>query len=452
MNASSPIASAAKLASKLQFLSLNLNFFATHRSEGHRPASTLRQIDKRRSLTILTILGLSPIFLGCTDIPSPPLSDGGGGSGNKPNTYHFAPRPAALRCFANAFAGPDADGGLPDAGLPAGSTDAGAPQLGQVLYPQGYAPKLLSESGCFDSLKPLVPSSELMPYGLLVPLWTDGAEKSRFMAVAPGQSIELTEDGGFQFPPGSVIIKHFGISNGSTHTLKETRVMLRREGNWDYYSYKWRPDQSDADLLSTYEYELIDLEHPIGDASQINYLYPDPYSCRACHGFVEERGPLGPRLNQFNFEYTYPDGRSANQLSALIEAKILDASVWDHPMIQPLPRIDDTSASETDRALAYLHGNCGHCHQKDGWVPPDLKFSLHYRSDWLDSKLCDQESLYTARSDAYVVPGNPERSAIYRRISSQGPSRMPLLGISVADPDGVELIRSWITNLKDCPE
>ncbi len=59
--------------------------------------------------------------------------------------------------------------------------------------PDGPIPKLLSQTGAFKDTPHLVPSDELLPYDLILPFWSDGAEKLRWIAVPAGKIEVLAE-------------------------------------------------------------------------------------------------------------------------------------------------------------------------------------------------------------------------------------------------------------------
>jgi hypothetical protein len=48
---------------------------------------------------------------------------------------------------------------------------------------EGHPPPLLSQTGAFADVRTLTPSAALIAYDLIVPFWSDGAEKRRWIAV-----------------------------------------------------------------------------------------------------------------------------------------------------------------------------------------------------------------------------------------------------------------------------
>ena len=66
---------------------------------------------------------------------------------------------------------------------------------------QGKLPALLSQTGAFTDLRtPMTPAAGLIPYDLIVPFWSDGAAKVRYMALPKSQQIGFTPDGEWTFP------------------------------------------------------------------------------------------------------------------------------------------------------------------------------------------------------------------------------------------------------------
>ena len=73
------------------------------------------------------------------------------------------------------------------------------------------APMLLSETGAFSDSGALQPAPGLVPYDVASPLWSDGALKQRWLSVPAGATIGFNEEGAFDYPPGTVLVKHFGM-------------------------------------------------------------------------------------------------------------------------------------------------------------------------------------------------------------------------------------------------
>src|SRR5262249_46637703 len=110
-------------------------------------------------------------------------------------------------------------------------------------------PTKLSDTGIFLSVKDHKPDPGLIPYSVNAPLWSDGAEKERFLGLPGVARIAMTGPGGWNFPDGTVLVKTFSLPTTSGHKRIETRLLTRRLGQWAGYSYVWNDEQSDAELV-----------------------------------------------------------------------------------------------------------------------------------------------------------------------------------------------------------
>ncbi|MES2920311.1 MAG: Ig-like domain-containing protein [Verrucomicrobiota bacterium] len=143
-----------------------------------------------------------------------------------------------------------------------GTGTAAANDGGQIYKLQrgGPAPTVLpatlSQTGVFSNLANLTPSSKLIPYSLNAPFWSDGAVKSRWASIPNGTNIGFTATGDWLFPGGSVLVKHFELPsddiNPAIHKRLETRLLVKMASGGSYgATYKWRDDNSDADLMDS---------------------------------------------------------------------------------------------------------------------------------------------------------------------------------------------------------
>ncbi len=301
----------------------------------------------------------------------------------------------------------------------------------------GTLPDRLSESECFDPGDLGVPKPELIPYLVGAPLWSDGLAKQRWLVVPPDRQIEIDEQGRWQFPDGSVLIKTFSLE--SSQAAIETRFMVRRVGVWEFYSYRWRPDRSDADRLD--EGQSVELDG-------FDWEFPSEVGCRNCHGFGEGE-PLGPTTLQINrlVDYGGPAG-PVEQLDALAGIGLFAADPGDPASLPRLVDPSDESASLDARARAYLHANCAHCHQPT-WMRPDLRWTTSFA----DTETCGQPIEFASPEvggELRIDPGQPENSNLWLRMGVRGEGQMPLLGSGRVDTLGLALIEAWIRDLDGC--
>lgn len=318
------------------------------------------------------------------------------------------------------------------------------------------APTLLSETGCFEDTATLTVAAGIFRYEMNSPLWTDGAIKQRFVALPPGKQIQIGADGLWDFPIGSVLIKNFivefKVGNPASQRPVETRLAVRAEDRWHFYSYAWTKDASDALLLEPDEWRLESLAVTKDEqAAPLDYLFPSEQSCQTCHG-TDDRGVVGPRTSQLNRAVNY-GGKLMNQLDAL-DAIGAFAGGLPAPGSE-LPRVpdpSDESAPLEARARSYLDANCGHCHQPGGWVPAELEMDLRFDTPFKESATCNASALYgtAAFTSQLISAGKKEQSAIWQRMQDLGLSRMPMLGTLVIDP-AANVVGEWIDSLEGCP-
>jgi uncharacterized repeat protein (TIGR03806 family) len=320
--------------------------------------------------------------------------------------------------------------------------------------PPGQFPQRLSDSGCFSDLAGLAPVPGVVPYGVNAELWSDGALKSRFIALPPATTIAVGDDGSLAFPTGTVLLKTFSFEftagDPASRRPVETRVMVKREHGWQFHSYRWRDDASDAELLEGGASATLVLAEQ--DATvELAYSWPSRGNCKVCHGFGASNA-LGPRIDQLNGDHDYGDA-SANQLLVLAGLGMFSPLPGAPDELPRIPAYSDPAADLEPRARAYLHTNCSHCHRPGGWTPPDLTMDLRWTTPLADTATCGVATQYAnpwVDGLLRIAPGDPEVSAIWERIHQRGPGQMPPLGTTRIDP-AATVVREWIARLNSCP-
>jgi len=317
-------------------------------------------------------------------------------------------------------------------------------------------PALLSDTGCFTDLKTLEPGPDLIPYDVNSALWTDGAFKPRYMVVPSPKRITIEEDGSWVFPDGSILIKAFGFEFDSgdpgSRRVVETRFMVRRDGQWDYWTYQWNEEGTEGELLEKRKTVEYTLRHD-GTPKVIEYLFPEREDCTTCHGMAIN-DVLGPKTGQLNRDRDY-DGVVANQLVAMAEIDLLalDADEEIDPAAEPrMANPQNGEGTLGERARAYLDANCAHCHRPDGYANSgDHGLDFRYQVPLEHTGICDPMKYFEWVGVPRLAPGNPDGSGILQRFLLQDELRMPSIGTSTIDAFGNSLLRDWIAQLESCP-
>jgi uncharacterized repeat protein (TIGR03806 family) len=299
----------------------------------------------------------------------------------------------------------------------------------------------LAGLGCLDATKPTEMASGLLPYEVTAQLWSDGLDKRRWFALPAQTSIHVTDDGKYELPPGSLLLKEF-----SEHGRRvETRMFVRdADFGWQGYTFEWNAAQTDAVLLD--ESKTTQLEGS-------TWTIPSRAQCFACHAGGVGR-VLGFQPEQLNRNVIDTRGEQLNQLARFSNWGLFDRAV-DAATTPALRDPYDASAPIESRARSYLHANCSFCHGAAGGgqglldlratVPVDKMNVLCRKVSFLmpDDRVAAEQSL--------VLPGDPDHSLLIARMGTRELIRMPPLGTGRVDSAGVDAVASWIRSLSGCP-
>ena len=322
-----------------------------------------------------------------------------------------------------------------------------------LLMPQtaaGPMPALLSQTGVFKDTPRLVPNDGLIPYDLIVSFWSDGASKQRWIAV-PKEKIGFAPTGEWTFPAGAVFVKTFELPLDAAHPGRKRRLetrLLVRDTHGGVYGvvYKWRADNSDADLLSSSQTEDISIQAADGTSHTQTWYYPSRQNCLECHN-ARAGGVLGVKTRQLNHDFAYPSG-VRNELQMWNDLGLLSPGFADEEVgkLTRLAAATDTTRSLEDRARSYFDANCSHCHRPGGTV---ASFDARYDTPLEQQNIVDGHVLIDERIDRsrVIAPNDIWRSIAYMRINTVGEVRMPPLARETIDENGVALLRQWITSL-----
>jgi uncharacterized repeat protein (TIGR03806 family) len=302
-------------------------------------------------------------------------------------------------------------------------------------------------------------AASVVPYEVNSPLWSDGADKQRGLALPTGKKIHVkncattpaectqgaADDGKWVLPVGTVMVKSF-LFDGK---LVETRLFVHFDAaNWVGYTYQWNEAQTEADVVAD---ERVTVPFNTGSRT-VTWHIPSRMDCTTCHT-PTAGGTLGPETAQMN---RVVDG--TNQIDRFKSLGLFEtapAMPYKAALVNPT----GTAGSVEERVRSYMHANCGFCHR-----PDDANFSsIDLRRDvaFKDTNTCGtqaEKGNQGVPDSLVIMPGQPEKSLVVLRMKAPPDDdagkhgRMPRIASYVVDDAAVNLISGWITSLTACPQ
>jgi len=297
-------------------------------------------------------------------------------------------------------------------------------------------PRNLAEFGFFADEAGREPSFGVIDYELNTPLWSDGADKLRYLYVPEGEVIEADGEGLLQFPVGSAIIKTFAFGEGTEQRFIETRVLLHRADGWLALPYRWNEGQTEARLALAGA--RIPITTPAGE--EISYRIPNKNQCKSCHSLDGEVIPIGPKARNLAPEL----------LSQLAGQGSLDKMP---EVAQVMPKWHDEGAKTDALARAYLDVNCAHCHRPGGGAS-NSGLDLRWEQDDAFAIGVSKPPVAAGRGSGGLLvsiePGDPDASIlVHRMLSNEADVAMPELGRSTVDHKAIAVMRKWIEEMDE---
>jgi hypothetical protein len=368
-----------------------------------------------------------------------------------------------------AGAGAGQDGGA-GTGVAGSGSDGGNPDAMVETDPTKWT--LLSQTGLYAGLggdltkQPL--AKGVYEYQPQYALWSDGAEKKRWVYLPPGTKINTDDMDFWEYPEGFKLWKEFRRDG----KLIETRLLVKKGQGLNDYHYvasKWKEDHSDAVALPMGEANSMGTQHDI----------PSQEACSSCHG----SGSMWDSVLGFSAI------QLAHNLGGL-NLTMINQMGW---LTTAPPANLQLPGDQADRdALGYLHSNCGMCHNERGkaytskidldlwthvkqigtvqttraylstvcdvWPAGDDPQALHDKYDPITTcptgHATGVEPEGTASMIAgsrRIVPKMPAKSVIHElmnlRSTGMDMRQMPPLATKIVDPTGLGKVDAWINKL-----
>jgi putative heme-binding domain-containing protein len=321
-------------------------------------------------------------------------------------------------------------------------------------------PTRLSQTGLFANVADQTPMAGVVPFSINSRQWQDGATAEHWAAFPGESSATLHAEARpipgmvdwrrfrLHFPKGAVLVRTVSLGGRRIETQ-----LLHFDGvDWHAYTYAWRDDQADADLVPA---DGAEREVGAGDQRR-TWQFHSRTQCMSCHNIQSE---FALAFQPEQLHRPGPDGR--NQMVAFTETGLIRRADRNGA---PLPPFDassitrerrlvdphDDSLPFEDRARAYLHANCGHCHCTGGGgtVPLRLQHPVSVR-EMLAVGVRPTRGDFALPEAEIIKPGDPCRSTLFFRMAKFGRDRMPHLGSEQPDEAGLQLMARWISGMDE---
>lgn len=312
--------------------------------------------------------------------------------------------------------------------------------------------------GCLDLYADVGAKTVSADYAAFTPgveLWSDGAEKHRWVKLPAGAKIDASDPNEWVFPVGTTLAKEFAVSGKRI----ETRFFRKDAKGWHHAAYRWNEAETEA--------ARVDQGERVALPNRTPYEIPKSADCTYCHA--------GRKEPVLGFEPVSLGVAAAKgvTLAALVAAGRLSPAPTTTTFTVP-----DDGTGKLAAAAGWLHANCGHCHNESPAAgaygaklklllkatelsPPDGGAASAGALAVVRTGVCAPSERFDDAAGAnflYVRGGAPAKSLVSLLSGSRGApgqesivNQMPPLVSHMVDPIGHAALDAWITARPPCP-
>jgi len=334
-------------------------------------------------------------------------------------------------------------------------------------------PKKLSETGLFKNVKEQEPAAGVVRFKPNSEQYMDGATARWLIALPGDSSVNAFEkprklpgqvfwhEFNMRFPKGAVLVKTIApMFAGRPHDVRiETQILHFDGEDWRAYTYAWREDQTDADLVPAdgldkdYTFKLRGQDH------KESWSFASRTQCMICHNAWSEYA-MAFTIPQLNNTYHTEEEDDTGLEWFTRNGFITRVNEKD----QPLPPYDREATKKEkrlvwpyaggvsldERVRSYLHVNCAHCHRFGGGGG-QVVFEMDVSKSLKDSGLLDakpKQGDFGIKDARLIAPGDPFKSVLLYRMAKFNHGRMPHLGSEKPHNSAIEMVANWIHGMK----
>jgi hypothetical protein len=280
-------------------------------------------------------------------------------------------------------------------------------------------------------------AANAVAYTPATPLWSDNAQKARWIELPANTQIDISNPDEWTFPVGTKLFKEFRVDGQRV----ETRMFQKTTSTfWVYATYAWNADDSAATI--NYGGPV-----PVGNDGG-TWNIPSNDDCGECHRGRQDR-ILG--FEQVSLGLPGAQGLTLAELAA-------EGLVTPAPASVSLTIGDDGTGLD-GLALGWIHVNCGvTCHNSNpaaagygaGMLlrldPTQLDGTAPSAATWDVFKTTINVPCVSGSvaGQPRIVPGDPADSVVYQLMDERGTLQMPPIASLLVDVPDVTVVRAWI--------
>lgn len=318
-------------------------------------------------------------------------------------------------------------------------------------------PRRLSDAGLFASLNPPLPATGVVPYRIAAPKWEDHARVEHWIAV-PGNGALRTEGGvgniaggTWFFPSNTVLVRTLTLEMIAGQADSARRIetqLLHWDGQaWNPYTYRWRTNGTDADLVGIAgTNEVFHVADPLapGGVRETAWRFMSRAECLRCHNAWAGEALT---LNWLQLGTKPAGGSATSEFERFVSLGLIETK-RDAGRGAALVNPHDVAAPLEARARSWLHVNCSACHRfgAGGAVAIHLNFEKPPR-EWRAVDVKPARGEFGIDAARIIASGAPYRSALWYRVFTESAGHMPQIGSRLVDEAGARVVRDWIRSL-----
>jgi hypothetical protein len=305
-------------------------------------------------------------------------------------------------------------------------------------------PQSLRDTGLYIDFDNQILAEGVREFRPAYELWSDGADKQRWVHLPAGAVIDSSDMDFWQYPAGTKLWKQFTRDG----VRVETRLLYKTgpdRFDWFMMPYVWNEAQTEA----------LAAPGGVDNALGTDHDVPNSNDCTRCHDRMPD---VAIGFSALLLDHDPGNGPNGVTLADLVQESRLSVP----PQAAEAPYFGLPGDATAQAALGYVHVNCGNCHHPRSDVMDNTTLDL--RLAVAELAAVEDTAIFTSAVNvppqlnagpeitALIEPGDPAASAVHARMNRRGATtQMPPIATEQVDSSGLSVVDAWILSLPPDP-